>query len=501
MKFTLLTGATGLLGRYLMRDMLVRGQNLVVLVRPSRLESPQARIDSILLHWEESWLRSLPRPVVLEGDITKPGLGLCRDDRQWLRDHCDNVLHSAASLTFYEEGGEPWRSNVEGVRHLLDLCREAEIGIVRQVSSAYTCGLRTGTVYETELDEGQKFGNDYEVSKVQAEELVRSAEHLDAYTVFRPSIIVGDSNNGFSSTFHGFYTPLRLLCAMLVNTDVERLFETNYLKLLGMAGGERKNFVPVEWVSDAMVSISERRPDCNQTYALVTKRPIDVGRLFQAFEESVRRYGIRPRGNGSASPSNLSTANGNSPPRPAHVSNGALSEPLDVYRSYWRDDPRFDDAHTRNVISDKPAPELTDEVLVRLCGYAIKNRFACAYRRPVSTKSLLREMIEHWPIASGAGDVTDEMFRLSVTGTGGGSWLFCPDGDGFTRQVGGSRECGSEIRTNAKVYDELAASQLSVDAAVASGRVLIIGNQQALGSFQNLVRSTQNAKDLALVVR
>ena len=67
---------------------------------------------------------------------------------------------------------------------------------------------------ENELIVGQEFGNIYEESKACGEMLVRQADFLDCYTIFRPSIIVGDSETGFSTTFHGFYTPLRLLSAI-----------------------------------------------------------------------------------------------------------------------------------------------------------------------------------------------------------------------------------------------------------------------------------------------
>ena len=57
---------------------------------------------------------------------------------------------------------------------------------------------------ETELDVGQTPGNDYEHSKIEAERLVRAADWLDPPTIYRPSIIVGDSRTGYTATFHGF---------------------------------------------------------------------------------------------------------------------------------------------------------------------------------------------------------------------------------------------------------------------------------------------------------
>ena len=123
---------------------------------------------------------------------------------------------------------------------------------------------------ETELDVGQPFGNVYEESKVAGEKLVHAATHLDAYTIFRPAIIVGDTDDGFSTTFHGFYTPLRLLSALAEFLPQELLLSINHLETLGLDGHERKNFVPVQWVSEAMCSA--HRAKCSPRKNLHTCR-------------------------------------------------------------------------------------------------------------------------------------------------------------------------------------------------------------------------------------
>src|SRR5919108_701738 len=66
-----------------------------------------------------------------------------------------------------------------------------------------------GTFSEDDLELGQGFRNSYERSKFEAEQLVR--EHADRLPVqiFRPSIIVGESNSGWTATFNVLYPPLR----------------------------------------------------------------------------------------------------------------------------------------------------------------------------------------------------------------------------------------------------------------------------------------------------
>jgi len=68
MTYHLLTGATGLLGSYLLRDILREGHRVAVLVRPSKRESGRQRIESIIASTESEFGMALPRPVVLEGN-------------------------------------------------------------------------------------------------------------------------------------------------------------------------------------------------------------------------------------------------------------------------------------------------------------------------------------------------------------------------------------------------------------------------------------------------
>ncbi len=188
MAYVLLTGVTGLVGRYLVRDLLQANVRLAVLVRPSRRQTARQRMETLLAEWEEELGHSLPRPVVLEGDISEPDLGLDPAALRWISEHCDSIIHNAASLQFVatSKESEPWRSNVQGVKHVLDVCQQAGIRQFHHVSTAYVCGLREGLILESELDVGQTLSNDYEQSKVEAEKLVRSAPFIDSLTVYRP---------------------------------------------------------------------------------------------------------------------------------------------------------------------------------------------------------------------------------------------------------------------------------------------------------------------------
>ena len=188
MSYLLLTGATGLLGSYLIRDLTRQGVRLAVVVRRTKFASAKQRIEDCLTRWEKIAGHSLPRPVVLEGNLSVPNFGLTEEQIEWVSKHCDSLMHNAASLTFQAESpeGEPWASNVKGTENTLEFCKQTGIRDFHHVSTSYVCGLRDDIAKEDELDVGQELGNDYEISKVQAEKLVRSANP----TLIQPLSIV-----------------------------------------------------------------------------------------------------------------------------------------------------------------------------------------------------------------------------------------------------------------------------------------------------------------------
>src|ERR1019366_10671927 len=137
-RVVLLTGATGFLGRYLLRDLLLSGQRVAVLVRDSRGGRAENRIKELLDFWGESLGRRLPCPVILQGDLSHAGLGLSHSDRNWLGRHCEAVLHAAANLSFRSTpDGEPWKTNINGTQALLRLVTDLNIPRWHHVSTAF----------------------------------------------------------------------------------------------------------------------------------------------------------------------------------------------------------------------------------------------------------------------------------------------------------------------------------------------------------------------------
>lgn len=416
-KYTLFTGATGLLGAYLLRDGMSAGMSFAVLARSSKSETARGRIESILSRFERESGISLPRPVVLEGNLSEPGLGLSREDRNWVARHCDRVLHNAASLIFYndEQTGEPEKSNVGGTRNVLELVRETGIRIFHHVSTAYVCGLRNDLCKESELDVGQEFGNDYERSKVEAEKMVRSADFLDSVTVHRPAIIIGDSQTGYTSTYHGFFTPLKVVHVFAMNSNMEVIDGKPLLAALGFSGAEKKNFVPVDWVSGVMTHVLKDRKHWDRTYNLVPRNRVTVATSTKVFEDALRRFydgkAKKPSGGVRLSWEELGKT---------------FRDQMSVYQSYWRDDPVFDDTNTRTVAPHLPCPTVHYAMLMRMSLFALENGFGWPKPQPIAPKIDIEDRFRTRRLLQTAQEAELKSVRhpigLQINGPGGGQW-------------------------------------------------------------------------------
>lgn len=480
MKYTLMTGATGLLGAYLLRDCLLAERRMAVLVRPSRIESARQRVESILARFEADLGQSLPRPVVLAGDLSKQFAGLDAQSLQWVADNCSAVLHNAASLSFYHDDktGEPERSNVEGTRQILTLCQEAGIRQFHHVSTAYVCGLRSGVCLESELDVGQAFGNDYERSKVAAETLVRGADFLESTTFYRPAIIIGDSRNGYTSSFHGFFTPLKVASAIIQNLD--NIDGSPILAALGFSERDEKNYVPVDWVSATMVHVMGRPEHHGRTYHLVPRNRVSVKTAKRVIEDAIRRrLTERPSARKNAE-LNLT------------ASQSVFREQMGVYRSYWRNDPVFDYRNTAQAAPHLPCPHVDYEMLMRMSMFALESGFGWPLPTPMIPPCDVERQLECVASSAEKGATHADRVGLQVSGRGGGQWTLSLRNGAEVRAIPGlPTDAATMIYLNSDATQRLVARTLTVDQAIERGEIHVeYGNcrEQAPESLDPFVR-------------
>jgi thioester reductase-like protein len=241
-----LTGATGFLGMEVLARLLEAGdREVIALIRAADDAAAEDRLHGVLsaLYRDPSNHRERVRAVA--GDVTSPGLGLENGKRTALAEEVGAVLHCAASIAFDLPLEEARKINVEGTREVIGFARECKsLGRLERfvhVSTAYVCGKFEGTFRERQLDAGQEFRNTYEQTKWEAEHVVREAGDLSP-CIARPSIVMGESDTGWTPAFNVLYWPLRA-------------FSRGLFDEIPSLPSAHVDIVPVDYVADALVHL------------------------------------------------------------------------------------------------------------------------------------------------------------------------------------------------------------------------------------------------------
>jgi thioester reductase-like protein len=256
----LLTGTTGFVGMELLARYLERtDRGIIALVRAGSVEAAQARVDAVLENLFGACAHlHRDRVQAVAADVTAPGLGLARCERERIADRTTTIIHSAASVSFTLPMDEAREINVEGTRRMLELAELAQerggLDCYGHLSTAYVAGTHAGGFAECDLDLGQTFHNSYERSKFEAEQLVRSHQGLPS-TIMRPSIVVGDRHNGWTAAFNVLYWPLRA-------------FARGLFTAVPAIPSAPVDVVSIDYVADAAFALCQSGRAVGETYHL-----------------------------------------------------------------------------------------------------------------------------------------------------------------------------------------------------------------------------------------
>lgn len=484
MRHTLMTGASGLLGGQLMARLLDRGHQLAVLVRPSAKLSGRERIEAILAREEQSLGRLLPRPVVLEGDLTSPMCGLADAEVEWVRRACDAVLHNAASLEFVgaDREGEPWRTNVTGTQNLLDLCERTGIDEFHHVSTAYVCGLTPGPIPEAPSEGACGFRNDYEASKHEAEQRVRSARFLREPTFYRPAVIVGDSRTGATTTYHGMMAMLQLMTVIVRSLPAD---ENGFRKVslrLAMTGEEKRNMIPVDWVAEAIARLIGDPAARGQTIHLAPDQPITIRQIIDAASSYLNSGGLEFCG--PRKPDQLNDVESF-----AYGGKG-------LYEAYEQTDPVFETGNLKRLVPDLPCPLIDEAMMHRFLAYGDADRWGKRKQPAPQVEAWAADVLADLDadglgmllhaVDDGAANAGPRALVLDVIGPGGGSWTLRQAATGGLRVERGATAGGVALRVNVAELVRILSrdgSARPVSPAAAAGSPAI-GKRQASGREQ-----------------
>ncbi|MGI9165297.1 MAG: SDR family oxidoreductase [Pyrinomonadaceae bacterium] len=262
-----LTGFPGFIASRLLRRLAREGDHFLLLVQPALLARAKAELSEIA--------RWTGKPAadfrVLEGDITKGGLGLSASDLQLARSQATLIFHLAAIYDLAVARDIALEVNVGGTRNVNDLARSLpNLSQYHYVSTCYVAGMREGKILETELRHSAGFRNYYEESKYLAEVEVDSLKSELPITIHRPAVVCGDSETGQTAKYDGVYYLIHYLRKW-----------PGFLTLLNIGNRDVSlNLVPVDFVVEAMVALARDTRAVGQTVQLAEPDPLTTHELF-----------------------------------------------------------------------------------------------------------------------------------------------------------------------------------------------------------------------------
>ena len=372
-KHIFLTGANGFLGSYLARDLALDGWNVKCLLRSQKGESANERLHkaiSRICNDASQTDEVLERCSVIEGDLDKPQFGLTQIDYDHLANNLDSILHCAAMTTFDPAHAEQqWKVNVEGTEQVCRLAVDCNPPYgYHYISTAYVAGNRTDTVFENDLDQGQLFFNSYESSKFEAEKIInRFREQGLATTVYRPSIIVGDSHTGQTTLFHNMYIFLRFFDSVLRAFDEKdsRGRVITPVRIIGNLAAT-KNVVHVDYVADTTMAIFKNTDAHGGTYHLTHDNPPALSLITEAMEEVLGVTGVRlvDEGDFEKTP-------------PTDMEKFVLNQNA-LHAQYLTMEPIFDRSALKKILPTEkipPCPPMDKEALMKLFKYALDSKW------------------------------------------------------------------------------------------------------------------------------
>ena len=256
-----LTGSTGYIGAHVTANLLeVHGAAMNLLVRARDPQEAQLRLwQALQLHMDfprfYEYLQTRVR--IFCGDLTWPGFGLNRDEYDRLVHTTDSVIHCAASLNRKSEKS-CLNVNLRGTLEVLTLARQVEHyhGLRRfsEVSTVAVAGKRRDEVVAEDLAiEWDRSDYDpYARTKKFCEHMTRVLLPDTPKTIFRPSIVLGDSRHAETTQF-----------------DMVKAFVfLAGLPVLPFRPTDKIDIVNVDFVADSIAALHQKDQPQYDTYHL-----------------------------------------------------------------------------------------------------------------------------------------------------------------------------------------------------------------------------------------
>ena len=264
------TGATGFIGKRLVKKLLERKGSVVYFLL--RKESAD-KVAELRSYWGVSAARAVP----VFGDLKSKKLGVAAEDVKKLKGQIDHFHHLAAVYDLSADTESQVAVNVEGTRNTVEFARAIDAGHFHHVSSIAAAGLYEGVFREDMFDEAEGLDHPYFMTKHESEKIVRQ-ECKMPWTVYRPAMVVGDSQTGEMDKIDGPYYFFKLIQRI-------RQILPPWMPSVGLEGG-RVNIVPVDFVVNSINVISHQASIGKKCFHLVDPVGYRVGDVLDIFSRA-----------------------------------------------------------------------------------------------------------------------------------------------------------------------------------------------------------------------
>lgn len=271
-----LTGFPGFIAERLVERLAAPDKQFFLLVQPQFVAKAAEEIERISEHTGTP----LENFAIIEGDITQRQLGISDEDLNDIRDDISSVFHLAAAYDLAVGKETAFRVNLDGTRNVNEFCRQLpNLRRYNYVSTCYVAGKRQGRILESDLEHDNGFRNYYEETKYLAEREVEQLRTELPVTIFRPSVVVGDSRTGETVKYDGIYYLIQYLRKA-----------PGLLRLINVGNRNvRLNLVPVDFVVEGIAALSADEKAIGKTIALADPDPLTTAELFDVIAEQLSK--------------------------------------------------------------------------------------------------------------------------------------------------------------------------------------------------------------------
>lgn len=276
-----LTGATGFIGRFLLRRLLddYEQAKIYCLVRATNRQEAIARLKETLVQWDLWREGDDDRLVAIPGDIAKSKLGLNAEDYHFIAEDVDSIFHCASTVNHFENYAAAKVANVDSLNDLLRLSITKRPKVFNYVSTLSIFNTE-GHKVERIIDEASQINNEnhlaingYETSKWVADKIVMLAQARGLpCNIYRLGLVWADSQKGR-------FDPQQREYRILESCVLSGYGITNY--------NYEIQPIPVDYVANAISILAKNNPQGGKIYHIGGAEGLEID-IYACLEDKYK---------------------------------------------------------------------------------------------------------------------------------------------------------------------------------------------------------------------